>query len=122
MANRFFSFFALYFGLGFASPLLITLANPEDLAFNPRWFSFTAFLLVLTLSAVSAFLSGKTPFAKSLAIGSLACAFVFTLQGNFVHDLFYYGDFNGNLTNWREYGRHFIAVITTLWSTLTPFS
>lgn len=107
MTNRFFSFFALYFGLGFASPLLITLANPEDLAFNPRWFSFTAFLLVLTLSAVSAFLSGKTPFAKSLAIGSLACAFVFTLQGNFVHDLFYYGDFNGNLTNWREYGWKF---------------
>ena len=35
MASRFVSFFALYFGLGFASPLLITLANKEDLAFQP---------------------------------------------------------------------------------------
>ncbi len=107
MASRFFSFFALYFGLGFASPLLITLANREDLAFSPSGFSFVSLLLVLTLSAVSCFLSGKTPFAKPLAIASLACAFVFALQGNFVHDLFYYGDFNGNLTDWREYGWKF---------------
>lgn len=107
MASRFFSFFALYFGLGFASPLLITLANREDLAFDPLWFSFISLLLVLTLSTVSSFLSSKTPFARSLAIGSLTCAFVFALQGNFVHDLFYYGDFNGSLTNWREYGWKF---------------
>ncbi len=107
MASRFFSFFALYFGLGFASPLLVTLANREDLAFSPLWFSFGSLLLVLALSAFSYFLSGKTPFARSLAIASLACAFVFALQGNFVHDLFYYGDFNGDLTNWREYGWKF---------------
>ena len=109
MASRFVSFFALYFGLGFASPLLITLANKEDLAFSALWFSFTSLLLVLALSAVSSFLAVKTPFAKSLAIASLACAFVFALQGNFVHDLFYYGDFNGSLTDWRAYGWKFWA-------------
>ena len=107
MASRFVSFFALYFGLGFASPLLITLANKEDLAFSPLWFSIASLLLVLALSALSSFWASKTRFARSLAIASLACAFVFALQGNFVHDLFYYGDFNGSLTNWREYGWKF---------------
>ena len=109
MASRFVSFFALYFGLGFASPLLITLANREDLAFSLLSFSIASLLLVLALSAVSSFLAFKTPFARSLSIASLACAFVFALQGNFVHDLFYYGDFNGSLTDWREYGWKFWA-------------
>ena len=109
MASRFVSFFALYFGLGFASPLLITLANKEDLAFSPLWFSIASLLLVLALSAVSSFLAVRTPFARSLAIASLACAFVFALQGNFVHDLFYYGEFNGSPANWREYGWKFWA-------------
>ena len=109
MASRFFSFFALFFGLGFASPLLITLANREDLTFSPLWFSIVSLLLVLALSAVSSFLAVKTPFARPLAIASLACAFVFALQGNFIHDLFYYGDFNGGLPDWREYGWKFWA-------------
>src|SRR5210317_510350 len=104
MASRFVSFFALYFGLGFASPLLITLANREDLAFSTLWFSIASLTLVLALSAISSFLAARTPFARSLAIASLACAYVFALQGNFVHDLFYYGEFNGSLTDWREYG------------------
>ena len=107
MASRFASFFALYFGLGFASPLLITLANKEDLAFSPLWFSIASLSLVLALSAASSFLAAKTPIARPLGIASLTCAFVFALQGNFVHDLFYYGDFNGSLTNWREYGWKF---------------
>jgi len=109
MASRFVSFFALYFGLGFASPLLITLANREDLAFSPLWFSIASLLLILALSAMTSFLALKTPFARSLAIASLACAFVFALQGNFIHDLFYYGEFNGSLTDWREYGWKFWA-------------
>ena len=109
MASRFVSFFALYFGLGFASPLLITLANREDLAFSPLWFSIASLLLILALSAVSSFLAFKTPFARSISVASLACAFVFALQGNFIHDLFYYGDFNGSLTDWREYGWKFWA-------------
>ena len=109
MASRFVSFFALYFGLGFASPLLITLANREDLAFSTLWFSIASLTLVLALSAISSFLAARTPFARSLAIASLACAYVFALQGNFVHDLFYYGEFNGSLTDWREYGWMFWA-------------
>lgn len=109
MIGRFLSFFALYFGLGFASPLLITLANKEDFAFNTYWFSFTSLLLILALSAISYFLSAKTPFARVIAIASLACAFVFTIQGNIVHDLFYYGDFNGSHTDWRQFGWKFWA-------------
>ncbi len=107
MPSRFFSFFALYFGLGFASPLLITLANKEDIAFSLPWFSFACLLLVLVFSATSYFLSIKTRFAKAIASASLACAFVFAIQGNIVHDLFYYGDFNGSLTDWRQYGWKF---------------
>ena len=109
MISRFLSFFALYFGLGFASPLLITLANREDFTFNALWFSFTSLILILVLSAVSYFLSAKTPFARVIATASLACAFVLTIQGNIVHDLFYYGDFNGSQTDWRQFGWKFWA-------------
>jgi len=71
------------------------------------WFSFVALSLVVTLSAASCFISGKTPFAKTIATVSLACAMVFMIQANFVHDLFYYGEFNGELVNWRQYGWKF---------------
>lgn len=104
MLSCFLCFFALYFGPGFASPLLITLANKEEFAFNPLWFSITALTLVLLLSAGSYAVCGRTKYCSVLATASLSCAFVLTLQGNIVHDLFYYGDFNGNLTDWRQYG------------------
>jgi hypothetical protein len=42
-----------------------------------------------------------------IATASLSCAFVFVIQGNIVHGLFYYGEFNGSLTNWRQYGWSF---------------
>ena len=107
MANRFLSFFALYFGICFASPLLIMLANRDDIAFGLPWFSIFALMLVLALSSVSYFLSGKTPFAKMIATASLACAIVFMIQANIIHDLFYYGEFNGEPVNWRLYGWRF---------------
>ena len=49
MINRFLCFFALYFGLGFASPLLVMLANKEDIAFSPLGFSVVALVFVLAL-------------------------------------------------------------------------
>ncbi len=104
MTSRFLSFFALYFGLGFASPLLVTLANKEDIAFNPLKFSIASLTLVLLVSTLSYFLSAKTRFTRVIATASLSCAFVFAIQGNIVHDIFYYGGFNGALTDWRQYG------------------
>jgi len=107
MVSRFLCFFALYFGLGFASPLLITLANKENFTFSPLWFSVASLLLIFIISAASYFLSCKTSFAKAIATASLAGAFVFAIQGNVVHDLFYYGDFNGSLMDLRQYGWKF---------------
>lgn len=109
MVGRFLCFFALFFSLGFASPLLVLLANKDDIAFNPIWFSLFAMTLVVLVSISAAYLSGKTRYAKTISIISLSCAFVFAIQGNVVHDLFYYGDFNGSLTNWRQYGWVFWA-------------
>ena len=105
--SRFLSFFALYFSLGFASPLLVTLANKEDMVFGPLLFAIVSLVFVIILSAGSFYLSAKTSYAKTIATVSLSCAFVFAIQGNVVHDLFYYGDFNGGQTDWRQYGRMF---------------
>ncbi len=107
MINRFLCFFALYFGLGFASPLLIMLANKEDIAFSPLRFSVVALVFVLALSTASYFLSLKSRHAGAIAIASLACAFVFAIQGNVIHDLFYYGNFDGSRVDWRHYGWKF---------------
>ena len=109
MLNRFFSFFALFFGIGFASPLLITLANGEGLAIDPLWLAITALLLVVALSTLAYFLANKTRFARPIANISLALALVLAIEGNFIHDLFYYGNFNGELTDWRQYGWKFWA-------------
>jgi hypothetical protein len=109
MVTRFACFFALYFGMGFASPLLVMLANKEDISFSPLWFSIVALTIVLLLSAASSYFSGKVKYANTIATVSLSCAFVFAIQGNLVHDLFYYGDFNGGQTDWRQYGSAFWA-------------
>lgn len=107
MISRFSCFFALFFGLGFASPLLVMLSNHDDIAFSPLWFSLVAITFVLLLSAGAYYFSGKTRFASTISIISLSCAFVFALQGNVVHDLFYYGEFNGSRIDWRQYGWKF---------------
>lgn len=63
----------------------------------------------LTLSRHGSFsASGKAVCTTLIPVrSSLASAFVFALQGNVVHDLFYYGDFNGSLMDLRQYGWKF---------------
>jgi hypothetical protein len=107
MINRFLCFFALYFGVCFASPLLITLANNEDIAFTPLSLSVAALALVIILSAGSYLLAARSAYSGKIAALSLACAFVFAIQGNVIHDLFYYGDFNGSRVDWRHFGWKF---------------
>lgn len=107
MISRFLCFFALYFGPCFASPLLVTLANKEDIAFTPLWFSLIALALVLVLSTGSYLLSTKSRHTRAIATASLACAFVLAIQGNVIHELFYYGEFNGSRVDWRHYGWKF---------------
>jgi hypothetical protein len=110
MLSRFFCFFSLYFGIGFASPLLVILANRDDIGFGPLAFSAVSLAIILALSFLSLYLSSKTSFARVLATAALACAFVLAIQGNVVHDLFYYGAFNGERVDWRQqYGWEFWA-------------
>jgi len=107
MLSRFFCFFSLYFGVGFASPLLVIMSNRDDIAFGPPAFSVVSLALVLALSVLSLYLSSKTPFARVLATAALTCAFVLAIQGNVVHDFFNYGAFNGERVDWRQYGWKF---------------
>ncbi len=109
MLSRFFCFFSLYFGIGFASPLLVLLANRDDIGFGPLAFSAVSLTIVLALSFLSLYLSSKTSFARGLATVALAGAFVLAVQGNVVHDLFNYGAFNGEPVDWRQYGWKFWA-------------
>lgn len=109
MNSRFLCFFALFFGIGVASPLLIILVNKDDMVFSPLWFAVLSIVFVLLVSGVFYVLAEKTRFARAIATACLAGAFVFAVQGNIVHELFYYGGFNGDKTNWRQYGWVFWA-------------
>ena len=89
--------FAFWFGLVCATPTFIALNNPEDVVFRPEsllaWTAGAA-LLLSALGWGAARLAGER-FSWWLNRCLLAAALVFAVQGNIVHDLFYYGAFNG---------------------------
>jgi hypothetical protein len=101
--------FAFWFGLVCATPTFIALNNPEDVVFRPEsllaWTAGAA-LLLSALGWGAARLAGKR-FSWWLNRCLLAAAMVFAVQGNIVHDLFYYGAFNGERVDFRSYGWKF---------------
>ena len=97
---------AFWFPLLFATPLLVALNNIEVVQVG-------AIVVVASLAAatmlgvlVSYFLSSRlpNPWHRRLSVFLLALAIVFTIQGNVVHEFFDYGEFNGEVVNWRSYG------------------
>ena len=101
--------FAFWFGLVCATPTFIALNNPEDVVFRPEPLLASTAGAALLLSALgwgAARLAGER-FAWWLNRCLLAAAMVFAVQGNIVHDLFYYGAFNGERVDFRAYGWKF---------------
>lgn len=100
---------ACWLPLTFAVPLFVVLNNREDVIVSPP-------LAALALAALTAALTGLStalaralsePWRRRLAIALLTSGMVLVLQGNLVHELFYYGEFDGSKVDWRTHGAAF---------------
>ncbi len=98
--------FALWFPLLFATPFFLTLQNVDD--FQLSLLPLTAGLLLITaLASVFTYVALNmlsSPAKRRASYILIAFALVLAIQGNVVHDLFDYGQFNGEEVNWRTYG------------------
>ena len=94
---------AFWFGPVFATPVFITLTNQEDVVLSPFSVAASLALICLLISAVGWKLTQWVGPRFEWWVNRLllAGAFVLAIQGNIVHDLFYYGAFNGERVNFR---------------------
>ena len=100
----------------FAVPLFVVINNPEDVVVSPLIAALVLAALTAVLTGLSTWLGSllSAPWRRRVAIVLLAAGLTLVLQGNLVHEFFYYGEFNGNAVNWRTYGIKF-------WLELTAF-
>ena len=90
----------------FTTPLIVALANPDDVVI--------AFAALAGWAAVGWLLCSVASWRISQLAGSPACwwlnrvllagAILMAIQGNIVTDLFHYGTFNGEAVDFRAYG------------------
>jgi len=101
--------FSFWFGVAFATPVFIALHNQQDIVLSAIWLSLWAGIACLLLSTVGWKLTEFTGPRAQWWINRilLTLAFVTAIQGNVVHDLFYYGAFNGAEVDFRAYGYTF---------------
>ena len=101
--------FSFWFGVTFATPVFIAIHNQQDIVLSAAWLSLWAGLGCLVLSVVGwklmEFAGTRAQWWMNRAM--LALAFVAAIQSNLVHDLFYYGAFNGARMDFRAYGPKF---------------
>ena len=102
---------ALWFGPLFATPLFIATHNSADITISLGTLAGICAVFSIMLSGITFSLSTWTGrvWHKRISIAFLAMAFVLAIQGNLIHDLFYYGDFNGSPVNFRDNGWQFHA-------------
>lgn len=100
---------SFWFGVLFATPVFIAISNPEDIVLSPAAIGFWAGLVTLLVSVAGWKLSELAGTRAQWWINRalLALAFTAAIQGNVVHDLFYYGAFNGEKVDFRAYGPKF---------------
>ena len=109
ISPNFLNHFALWFVTVFATPLFIAVNNSDDIAIP-----FSALVLILLLSCLALSLVttgigrlGGKSWARRAGLLMLGFALVLAVQANVVHDLFFYGNFNGEKVNFRSNGQDF---------------
>ena len=97
---------ALWVPLLFATPLFVALQNLSDIRIQVAPFIASLFLVTLAASFLSFFLAAALGerLNRAIAILALSVGTVVVIQGNIVHELFQYGQFNGQEVNWRTGG------------------
>ena len=100
---------AFWFGPLFAVPLFVALHNRDDVVFSSAWLAGWTALACLLISVVgwkTAEWAG-TRFQWWLNRILVSLALLIAVQSNVIHDLFYYGAFNGQEMDLRAYGISF---------------
>jgi hypothetical protein len=100
---------AFWFVTVFATPLFIALNNSADVAVT---LAVLSLILAAATGATSLAGYGLTrllapEWRERTACLLLGLAFVLAVQGNVVHDFFYYGNFSGERVDFRGHGRGF---------------
>lgn len=97
---------AAWYGLIFATPVLVALTNQQDIFLSILLLVPVLIILFAVLSLTGWGLSlrlGTEP-QKAIAAGMLTIAFMLAIQGNLVHPLTYFGQFDGSMVFFRRYG------------------
>jgi len=100
---------AFWFPLLFATPLFVALHNADDIHMGVPMLLTSWGVLFGAASWSSHRIARALPEAwyRRVSLLLLALAVVIVVQGNYIHGLFDYGDFNGQKVNWRIYGWKF---------------
>lgn len=102
---------SFWFGLVFAAPLFIALHNAEDVTFPASalasWSGAACLALTLVGWQLARLAGARIQWWSNRIL--LAAALVMAVQSNVIHDLFYYGAFNGERVDFRGYGWKFWA-------------
>ena len=108
-STNFFNHFAFWFVTTFATPLFITINNRDDITMALTTLAMLLFagclLLTLVTMAIGRLAGKKHAYRFGLLLAGFAL--VLAAQGNLVHDLFFYGNFNGEAINFRRNGDNF---------------
>jgi hypothetical protein len=101
--------FSFWFGVAFATPVFIAIHNQQDIVLSPAQLSLWMGLVCLALSVLGWKLTELAATRMQWWMNRilLTLSFVAAIQGNLVHDLFYYGAFNGARMDLRSYGLKF---------------
>jgi hypothetical protein len=98
-----------WFGLLFATPMLVALGNQQDISIPLLLLLAGLFLLFLLMTLASWGLVKplNARQRKWIAAVMLAIAFMLAIQGNIVNSLTYFGQFDGSRVDFRKYGSWF---------------
>lgn len=101
--------FVFWFPLLFATPFFIALKNMSDVHVSLPYLGcvLVAFTLTATLLTGFGLRILSVILSHRLASLLLALAAVLVLQGNVIHDLFSYAQFNGEEMDWQLYGNNY---------------
>ncbi len=100
---------AFWVPITLATPMLVAAANPDDVRFPFPGLSLTLLALTGALAGATTLFSRSMGgrWHRRISVALLGLAMVVVVQGNVVHELFDYGELNGDPVDWRAYGWRF---------------
>ena len=101
--------FSFWFGLVFATPLFVAVHNQEAIVITrpalAAWSALACVLVTLGSWKAAGSAGKQTQWRASRVL--LCLSLLMAIQGNFIHELFNYGAFNGERFDLRAYGWKF---------------